>query len=92
MRAGEMTEMIEIQLPRAGIGDELTDALGTRGMRAELVDDGELCALRVSYRDSEQARLVAEAVDAIESWLADGELPLVVQRANGGVVLRPPGD
>jgi hypothetical protein len=87
-----MAETIEIHVPRAGIGDELTAALLEHGLAAELVDDGEMCALQVSYTAPEQDRLVDAATRVIESWLADNGLPLVVQRANGGAVVRPPGD
>ena len=87
-----MRETIDIHVPRAGIADELTEALGAHGFSAELVDDGEVCALQVSYATPEHDRLVTEATHAIESWLADRGLPLVVQRANGGVAVRPPGD
>lgn len=87
-----MAETIEIHVPRAGIGDELTAALVERGMHAQLVDDGDVCALHVSYATPEQDRLVVEATHAIETWLADRGLPLVVQRADGGAVVRPPGD
>jgi hypothetical protein len=87
-----MAETIEIHVPRAGIGDELSEALAARGLKAVLVDDGDRCALRVSYATAEDVRLVDEATHAIELWLADRGLPLVVQRANGGAVVRPPGD
>ncbi len=87
-----MTETIDIHVPRAGIGNELREALGERGLKAELVDDGEICALQVSYATKEQDRLVIDATHAIETWLSDRGLPLVVQRANGGAVVRPPGD
>ena len=87
-----MPESIDIHVPRAGIADELTDALGAYGLSAQLVDDGEVCALQVSYATPEHDRLVAEATHAIEAWLSERGLPLVVQRANGGAVVRPPGD
>lgn len=87
-----MAETIDIHVPRAGIGDELRAALAEHGLVSELVDDGEVCALKVSYGTPEQDRLVTEATHLIESWLAERELPLVVQRANGGAVVRPPGD
>jgi hypothetical protein len=87
-----MAETIEIHVPRAGIGDELTEALGAHGLHAELVDDRDGCALHVSYATEEQERLVVAATHAIELWLAERNLPLVVQRANGGAVVRPPGD
>ena len=87
-----MPDSIDIHVPRAGIAEELTEALGACGLSAELVDDGEVCALQVSYATPEQDRLVDEATHAIESWLSDRGLPLVGQRANGGAVVRPPGD
>jgi hypothetical protein len=36
--------------------------------------------------------LLAGAIHAIEVYLSDRNLPLVVQRADGGAVVRPPGD
>jgi hypothetical protein len=87
-----MAETIEIHVPRAGIADELSTTLLAHGLAAELVDDGDICALQVSYATAEHDRLVDQATHAIETWLADSGLPLVVQRANGGAVVRPPGD
>lgn len=87
-----MAKTIDIHVPRAGIGDELSAALGAHGLKAELVEDGDVCALQVSYATPEKERLVADATHAVESWLSDRGLPLVVQRANGGAVVRPPGD
>jgi len=87
-----MPETIEIDVPRSAIGDELTAALSAHGLRAELVEDDERCALRVSYAEDERDRLIGDVTHAIELWLADQGLPLVVQRANGGAVVRPPGD
>ena len=87
-----MAETIEIHVPRAEIGDGLTEALGAHGLRAELVDDGDTCALQVSFASPEHDRLVAEATHAIELWLAERGVPLIVQEANGGAVVRPPSD
>jgi hypothetical protein len=87
-----MPETIEIDVPRSEIGDELSAALSARGLHAELLDDGDRCALRVSYADEEHERLIGDVTHAIELWLAEQGLPLVVQRANGGAVVRPPGD
>jgi hypothetical protein len=87
-----MTEKIEVHVPRRGIASELTEALGAHGLHAEIVDDGDICALRVRFADDEHERLVGETMNAIESWLSDRLLPLVVQRADGGCVVRPPGD
>lgn len=87
-----MPETIEIDVPRSAIGDELTAALSGRGLRSELVEDGDRCALRVWYAEDERARLIGDVTHAIELWLSEQGLPLVVQRANGGAVVRPPGD
>jgi hypothetical protein len=48
--------------------------------------------LHVRFADHEHERLVNQAVHAIEAYLSDRMLPLVVQRADGSVVVRPPGD
>jgi hypothetical protein len=48
--------------------------------------------LHVTWADDERERLVAGVIHAIEAYLSDRMLPLVVQRANGGAVVRPPAD
>ena len=87
-----MTETIEIDVPRRGIGSDLSEALAAHGLTAEVVDGGERCALRVRFATHERDRLLEGAIHAIEAYLSDRMLPLVVQRANGGAVVRPPGD
>ena len=87
-----MAETITIDVPRRGIGSDLTEALAAYGLHAEIVDGEEACELRVSWADGERERLIAGAVHAIEGYLSERMLPLVVQRANGGAVVRPPAD
>jgi hypothetical protein len=87
-----MTETITVEVPRRGIGSDLTEALADHGLRAEILDGGDSFELRISFADDEHERLVAGAIHAIEAYLADRMLPLVVQRANGGAVVRPPSD
>lgn len=88
-----MPETVEVHVPRREIGKELTSALGEVRLNARLVEDGERCALEVWFADDEHDRLLAAVAHAIESWLSERNLPLVVQRANGRfVVLRPPAD
>jgi hypothetical protein len=87
-----MATTIDVEVPRRGIGTDLTEALAARGLHAEIVDDGEGCKLHVSFVANEQARLLADAAHAIETFLSDRMLPLVVQRADGGFVVRPPAD
>jgi hypothetical protein len=87
-----VAETIEIDVPRRGIGSDLTEALAAHGLTAELMDSGERCALHVKFASDERERLIDDAVHAIEAYLSDRLLPLVVQRANGGAVVRPPAD
>jgi hypothetical protein len=88
-----MPETIEIEVPRHGIGSDLSDALAARGLRAEVVDDGDAYKLLVSFADDEHERLVADTTHALETYLSDRMLPLVVQRTEGGsVVVRPPAE
>ena len=87
-----MTETIQVEVPRRGVGSDLTEALAAHGLEAVIVDDGEHCVLEVTFAADERERLVADAIHAIEAYLADRLLPLVVQRGNGGVIVRPPAD
>ena len=87
-----MAETIQIEVPRRGIGSDLTEALAAHGLSAEIVESEDRCRLRVTWADDERERLVAGAVRAIEAYLSDRMLPLVVQRGNGGVIVRPPSD
>jgi len=87
-----VAETIEIDVPRRGIGSELAEALASRGLTAEIVDSGERCALHVRFAAQERERLLDDAIRAIETYCSDRVLPFVVQRANGGAVVRPPSD
>jgi hypothetical protein len=87
-----MPEMIKVDVPRRGIGSDLTEALSACGLHAEIVGGDEDCELHVTWAGDEHERLVADVVHAIEAYLSDRMLPLVVQRANGGAVVRPPAD
>jgi hypothetical protein len=91
-----MADTVSIELPRPGLQEELCESLAAHGLRVEIVGehaevDGIAIELRVAFADARE-RLLAETALAIEDWLAARELPLVVERANGGCLLRPPGD
>jgi len=86
-----MTETIKVDLPRHAIGSDLTEALAAYGLQAEF-DSDDACELHVTWADDERERLLAGVIHAIESYLSDRMLPLVVQRANGGAVVRPPAE
>ena len=87
-----MPEMIKVDVPRRGIGSDLTEALAAFGLQAEIVDSEDACELHVTWVEDERERLVVGVIHAIEAYLSDRMLPLVVQRANGGAVVRPPAD
>ena len=87
-----MAETIQIDIPRRGLGSDLTEALAAHGLHGEVVESDERCALHVSFASDEHDRLLDQAVQAIESYLSDRMIPLVVQRADGSAVVRPPGD
>lgn len=87
-----MAETIQIDVPRRGIGSDLTEALAAHGLHAEVIESDERCSLHVRFASDEVERLLDGAIHAIEAYLSDRMLPLVVQRANGGAVVRPPGD
>ena len=87
-----VAETIEIDVPRRGIGSELTEALAARGLSAVVVDSDERCALHVQFASDERERLIDDAIRAIEAYCSERMLPFVVQRANGGAVVRPPAD
>jgi len=87
-----VAETIDIDVPRRGIGSELTEALAAHGLSAEVVDSEDRCSLRVRFAAEERERLIDGAIHAIEAYLSERMLPLVVQRANGGAIVRPPAD
>lgn len=87
-----MPETIKVDVPRRAIGSDLTEALAAYGLQVEIVDSGERCELHVTWAGDERERLIADAIHAIEGYLSDRMLPLVVQRADGGAVVRPLGD
>lgn len=87
-----MAETIKIDVPRRGIGSDLIEALAAYGLQGEIVESDEACRLHVTWVDDERERLLAGAIHAIEAYLSDRMLPLVVQRADGGAVVRPPAD
>ena len=87
-----MPETIKVDVPRRGIGSDLTEALAAHGLHAEIIDNDDGCELHVTWAVDERERLLVGAIHAIEAYLSERMLPLVVQRANGGAVVRPPAD
>jgi len=87
-----VAETIEIDVPRRGLGSDLTEALASCGLTARMVDTEDRCALHVQFAADERERLIDDAIRAIEAYCSDRMLPFVVQRGNGGAVVRPPAD
>jgi hypothetical protein len=55
-----MGETIQVELPRSGLGDDLAQALGAHGLEAEVVEEGETCAVHVRYATGERDRLLSD--------------------------------
>ncbi|MGH3002726.1 MAG: hypothetical protein ACRDM1_08730 [Gaiellaceae bacterium] len=91
-REAALTETIHVEVDRRGVGSDLAEVLAAQGLHAELVEGGEAMTLRIRFADDERERLLADATRAIESYLSERMLPLVVERADGGCVVRPPAD
>jgi hypothetical protein len=83
---------IEIEVPRRSLGTDLGEALAAHGLQAEITGEGDSCTLVVGFAEDEQERLVASATHAIEAYLADRGLPLIVQRSGSRCVVRPPSN
>jgi hypothetical protein len=87
-----MSETIQVEVPGRGVESDLAEALASRGLHAELVEDGDASVMKVTFAEGERERLVSESMLAIEDYLSERMLPLVVERADGGCVIRPPAD
>jgi hypothetical protein len=87
-----MAESVHVELPRKEFGEDLATTLAAHGFDAEVVDEEDRYALHVSYAADEKERLLEDVANVIESWLGDRMMPLVVERADGHCVLRPPAE
>jgi hypothetical protein len=87
-----MADTIEIELCQDGLGEQLAAALREHGLVADVIHRRDGSALAVRFATDERERLIAWSTHAVEVFLAGRDLPLVVQRANGGAVIRPPAE
>jgi hypothetical protein len=87
-----VTDSVHVELPRRELGDDLAATLRSSGLEARVIEGGDQCRLEVRYAVDEQERLLGDVAHAIEGWLGAQELPLVVERADGACVVRPPAD
>jgi hypothetical protein len=87
-----MTETIELQVAREVDREALGEALRARGIEVEPLEDDEVLGFRIPCADGDSDRACSELLAQLESLVADAGLPLVPQRGDGFVFLRPPGD
>jgi hypothetical protein len=85
-----MSVSVDVELPRAGLGSDLAASLAAHGLRAEVVETDDTCTLHVTYERDEHERLLDDVAHGVEGWIGEKLLPLVVERADGVVVVRPP--
>jgi hypothetical protein len=87
-----MGEIVHVALPRRELGETLAADLGERGFATELVEDGDACGLDVRFALDERERLGDAVARAVEGWVGDNMLPLVVERVDGACIVRPPAE
>ena len=87
-----MADEIELQVARVVDREALLEMLRSRGVEAEPIDGDEVLGVRIPCGDGESERACEELLARLEVLVADTELPLVPQRGDGFVFLRPPGD
>jgi hypothetical protein len=84
---------IHVEVARPHEGVSLTEFLRTRGLSAGLVETGEYTVLEIGYAEDEEDRLARDVSDALRTWLAEHELPLVPSVVGERFyTLRPPGE
>ena len=87
-----MSESIELQVARVVDQDALLEALQEQGIDVEPLEDDEALGFRIPCADGESDQACGELLARLETLVADAGLPLVPQRGDGFVFLRPPGD
>jgi hypothetical protein len=87
-----MSESVELQVARVVDRDALVAALREQGIESEPIEDGDVLGVRVACGDGEAERTCDELLARLELLVAEADLPLVPQRGDGFVFLRPPGD
>ena len=87
-----MSEIVHVALPRRELGETLAADLGERGFDAQVVDRDDACGLEVRFALDERERLADAVARAVESWVGDNMLPLVVERVDGTCIVRPPAE
>jgi hypothetical protein len=85
---------IVVEVCRDGDGEDLLRELAARGLSGRIFHEDGVCkTVEVGYTLDEQERLTAEVESALESWIAQQDMPLVPTLVDGGkFVVRPAAD
>ena len=84
-----MADSVHVEVARAGERDQLLEALRARGLDAEAHDQDDRLVIEVPCGDDTE-RSCAEVLSEIETWLAETQAPLVPERDERSIFLRPP--
>jgi hypothetical protein len=87
-----MTETIELRVARVTDREALLEVLTANQVESEPLDEEAGLGFRIPCKDGDGERTCDELIAQLESLVADAGLPLVPQRGDGFVFLRPPAD
>jgi hypothetical protein len=87
-----MSDEIEVQMARVVDRAAILEVLEANGVAAQPLEEEGVLGFRVSCGEGESERTCDDLVASLESLIADAGLPLVPQRGDGFVFLRPPAD
>jgi hypothetical protein len=71
--------------------EALVSVLAERGIEAELLE-GDVLGFRIPCDDGAADEACGRLLEQLEDLVGEMQLPLVPQRGDGFVFLRPPGD
>ena len=84
-----MTDSVHVEVARADERDRLLEALRSRGLEAEARDEDGRLVIEVPCRDETESGC-DDVFREIDTWLAESDVPLVPERAERSIFLRPP--
>jgi hypothetical protein len=87
-----MSDEIQVQVARVVDREAILEVLEANGMAAQPIEEEGVLGFRIPCEDGESERACDDLVATVESLIADAGLPLVPQRGDGFVFLRPPAD
>lgn len=87
-----MTESIEVEVARVVDRDALLAVFEERGLAAEPIEEDGRLGFRIPCEDGDSDTACNGLLAQMEDLVAEAGLPLVPQRGEGFVFLRPPSD